>query len=99
MSILSDLYDAHVTIAGHPITWREIIGNAFGFASAVGGMRRRVWAWPVGIAGNVLLFSGFIAAAFEAGAPVAPFRPGGGPIFFFSPQGFRWGRPGGGPAP
>ena len=32
------------------ILWREIIGNLFGLASAVGGMRRRVWAWPVGIA-------------------------------------------------
>ena len=45
--------------------WREILGNVFGFASAIGGLRRRVWAWPVGIVGNVLLFSVFIAATFE----------------------------------
>ena len=34
MNLLQWLYDAQVTIAGHPITWREILGNAFGFASA-----------------------------------------------------------------
>ena len=32
MSIATTLYEAHLTIAGHPITWREIVGNAFGFA-------------------------------------------------------------------
>ena len=68
MNFLQWLYDAQVTIAGHPITWREILGNGFGFASAVGGLRRRVWAWPVGIVGNVLLFSVFIAATFEPDA-------------------------------
>ncbi len=33
------------------------IGNVFGFASAIGGLRRRVCAWPVGIIGNALLFT------------------------------------------
>lgn len=60
MSVFTTLYDAHLTISGHDITWREIVGNAFGLASAVGGMRRRVWAWPVGIVGNVLLFTVFL---------------------------------------
>ena len=76
VNLLQWLYDAQVTIAGHPITWREILGNGFGFASAVGGMRRRVWAWPVGIVGNVLLFSVFIAATFEAGRAAAAVRAG-----------------------
>ena len=82
MSTLASLYDAHLTIAGHPITWREILGNAFGFASAVGGLRRRVWAWPVGIVGNVLLFSVFIAATFEADAQVPLFGQAGRQVFF-----------------
>jgi nicotinamide mononucleotide transporter len=59
------LLDAQLTIAGHDIYWREIIGNLFGLASAVGGMRRRVWAWPVGIAGNVLLFTVFLGGVFH----------------------------------
>ena len=66
MSVFTDLYDAHLTIGGHAITWREILGNAFGLASAVGGMRRKVWAWPVGIVGNVLLFTVFLFTATES---------------------------------
>ena len=38
---------------------REVIGNVFGLASAILGMQRLVWAWPVGLIGNVLLFTVF----------------------------------------
>lgn len=44
MSIWEQIYTAHLTIGGSQITWREIIGNGFGMASAIGGMRRKVWA-------------------------------------------------------
>jgi nicotinamide mononucleotide transporter len=92
MSILSWLYDAHLTIAGHPITWREILGNAFGFASAVGGLRRRVWAWPVGIVGNVLLFTVFVAATFDADAQVPLFGQAGRQVFFIVTSVYGWHR-------
>jgi nicotinamide mononucleotide transporter len=92
MSFLSWLYDAHLTIAGHDITWREIIGNAFGFASAIGGLRRRVWAWPVGILGNVLLFSVFINATFEQGAQVPLFGQAGRQVFFILTSIYGWHR-------
>jgi nicotinamide mononucleotide transporter len=59
------LFDAQVVIAGHAILWREIVGNAFGIASAIGGLRRRLWAWPVGIVGNVLLFTVFLGGVFH----------------------------------
>ncbi|WP_179864938.1 nicotinamide mononucleotide transporter, partial [Priestia megaterium] len=59
------LFDATLTVAGHDVLWREILGNLFGLASAVGGLRRRVWAWPVGIVGNVLLFTVFLGAVFH----------------------------------
>lgn len=65
MSALRWLFEAEITISGHGILWREVIGNLFGLASAVGGMRRRVWAWPVGIVGNVLLFTVFMGAVFD----------------------------------
>jgi nicotinamide mononucleotide transporter len=39
---------------------REVVGNLFGLASALFGMRRLVWAWPVGLVGNVLLFTVFV---------------------------------------
>ncbi len=92
MNILTWLYDAQVTIAGHPITWREIIGNGFGFASAVGGLRRRVWAWPVGIVGNVLLFTVFIAATFEAEAQQPLFGQAGRQVFFILTSIYGWWR-------
>ncbi len=92
MSLLAQLYDAQVSIAGHPITWREILGNGFGFASAVGGLRRKVWAWPVGIAGNVLLFSVFIAATFEADAQVPLFGQAGRQVFFVLTSIYGWQR-------
>jgi nicotinamide mononucleotide transporter len=68
VSVFQELYDAHLTIGGHELLWREIVGNVFGFASAIGGLRRRVWAWPVGIVGNVLLFTVFIGTSFNGQA-------------------------------
>jgi nicotinamide mononucleotide transporter len=91
MSLFQDLYDAHLTISGHDITWREIIGNAFGFASAIGGLRRRVWAWPVGIVGNVLLFTVFIGTAFNGHA--APLLgQAGRQVFFVVVSVYGWRR-------
>jgi nicotinamide mononucleotide transporter len=92
VNLLQWLYDAQVTIAGHAITWREILGNAFGFASAIGGLRRRVWAWPVGIVGNVLLFSVFIAATFEQGAQQPLFGQAGRQVFFVVTSVYGWWR-------
>ena len=92
MNILQWLYDAQVTIAGHPITWREILGNGFGFASAIGGLRRRVWTWPVGIIGNVLLFSVFIAATFEQDAQQPLFGQAGRQVFFVITSIYGWWR-------
>jgi len=92
MNVLTWLYDATVTIGGHPITWREILGNAFGFASAIGGMRRRIWAWPVGIVGNVLLFTVFVAATFQADAQVPLFGQAGRQVFFIITSIYGWWR-------
>ena len=57
MSLLVEFLDAQLVIGGVPILWREIIGNVFGLAAAIGGMRRMVWAWPVGIVGNLTLLT------------------------------------------
>ncbi|WP_255657628.1 nicotinamide mononucleotide transporter family protein [Actinoplanes sp. L3-i22] len=54
------------------IYWREIVGNAFGLGSALFGLRRSAWAWPVGIVGNVLLFTVFLGQAVgnDQGTPL-----------------------------
>lgn len=64
MDVWNDIFNAQLSIGGHTILWREVVGNAFGLASAVLGMRRTVWAWPVGIIGNLALFTVFMGVWF-----------------------------------
>jgi nicotinamide mononucleotide transporter len=64
MDIFEHLLNAQLTIGDQHLMWREIIGNVFGLASALGGMRRKVWSWPVGIVGNILLFTVFLGSWF-----------------------------------
>src|SRR5688500_17592871 len=90
VDVINWLFDAQLTFGGHHILWREIIGNGFGLASAVGGLRRRVWAWPVGIVGNVLLFTVFIAATFDAHAQVPLFGQAGRQVFFIATSIYGW---------
>lgn len=70
MSPIEWLFDAQLVIGDQVILWREIVGNLFGLASALGGLRRKVWAWPVGIVGNALLFTVFLGAVFDTPNPV-----------------------------
>jgi nicotinamide mononucleotide transporter len=58
--------------ADQAIYYREIVGNAFGLGSALFGLRRSVWAWPIGIVGNVLLFTVFMGQAIgnDQGTPL-----------------------------
>lgn len=65
MDLLRWLFDAQIQFPnGGFLLWREVIGNLFGLASALGGMRRKIWAWPVGIIGNALLFTVFMGSVF-----------------------------------
>ena len=50
MNFLRWLFEAQIPVAGSVLILREVLGNIFGLVSALGGMRRRVWAWPVGVA-------------------------------------------------
>ncbi|MBX9244576.1 nicotinamide mononucleotide transporter [Actinotalea ferrariae] len=84
------LFDAQLTIAGHPILWREVVGNLFGLASAVGGMRRRVWAWPVGIVGNVLLFTVFLGGVFDTPQAKDLYGQAGRQVFFIAVAVYGW---------
>lgn len=92
MSILQHLFAAQLSIFGQPILWREIIGDAFGFGSAIGGMRRRVWAWPVGIVGNVLLFTVFFGVAFATPQNQTLYGQAGRQVFFIITSVYGWWR-------
>jgi nicotinamide mononucleotide transporter len=90
MDLLHSLLDAQLTIGGVPILVREIVGNLFGLASAVGGMRRRVWAWPVGIVGNVLLFTVFLGGVFSTPQAVDLYGQAGRQVFFIAVSVYGW---------
>ena len=90
MNVLEQLYEAHLTIGGHDIFWREIVGNAFGLASAIGGMRRRVWAWPVGVVGNVLLLTVFLGSALGAASGTPLYGQAGRQVFFIITSVYGW---------
>lgn len=71
MEFLRWLFEAKVQFAGGGfILWREVLGNLFGLLSALGGMRRKIWAWPIGIIGNILLFTVFLGSVFGSPNPV-----------------------------
>ena len=53
--MLEWLISGTIPVPGGALGAREVVGNLFGLASAILGMRRLVWAWPVGLVGNVLL--------------------------------------------
>jgi nicotinamide mononucleotide transporter len=92
MSPLEWLFASELVIAGAPILVREIVGNAFGIASAIGGMRRWVWAWPVGIVGNVLLFTVFTGAVFDTPQDKQLWGQAGRQIFFVAVSLWGWWR-------
>jgi nicotinamide mononucleotide transporter len=92
MNWLEKLFEAQLTIGSQHILWREIIGNAFGFASAIGGLRRRVWAWPVGIVGNVLLFTVFFGVAFSNPQHETLLGQAGRQVFFIITSVYGWWR-------
>ena len=60
MQWLIDLFNWTIPIGGGGLLMREVFGNIFGLASALGGMRRKVWAWPTGIVGNLILLTVFL---------------------------------------
>ena len=72
--LLTAFYTAKWQVtADQAIYWREIVGNVFGLGSALFGLRRNAWAWPVGIVGNVLLFTVFTGQAMgmdDGGTPL-----------------------------
>lgn len=106
MDLLVDLLNAEITFgADQHILWREIIGNGFGLASAIGGMRRKVWAWPVGIVGNALLFTIFLGAVFATPQGANLLGQAGRQVMFVAVSIYGWyrwsasrrsGEPGGG---
>lgn len=89
--LLMRLLDAQLDVGlGKPILWREIVGNGFGLASALLGMRRKVAAWPIGIVGNIVLFTVFLGGVFHTPQNLDLWGQSGRQIFFFAVSVYGW---------
>ncbi len=71
---------------------REVVGNLFGLASAVLGMRRLMWAWPVGLVGNVLLFTVFVTGELGGMAGEPLWGQAGRQVLFAAVSLYGWWR-------
>jgi nicotinamide mononucleotide transporter len=90
MTAIHWLFDATFRVGDQTVLWREVIGNLFGLLSALGGMRRKMWAWPVGIVGNALLFTVFMGALFDTPNPVNLLGQAGRQIMFIVVSIYGW---------
>ena len=64
MNLVKWLFETNIHFGSKSIPLRELIGGTLGLSSAILGARRRVLAWPIGIAGDALLFTVFLGAVF-----------------------------------
>src|SRR5699024_54520 len=91
MDLLQWLFDARIEFAGGQfILFREVLGNVFGLLSALGGMRRKVWAWPIGIAGNLLLLTVFLGTVFGNPNSVDLLGQAGRQVMFIVTSVYGW---------
>lgn len=91
--LLDRFYNAqwHVTDT-QAIYYREIVGNVFGLGSALLGMWRKVWTWPIGIVGNVLLFTVFLGQALGNGQGTPLYGQASRQVFFVVVSVYGWWR-------
>ncbi|MHA7277145.1 nicotinamide riboside transporter PnuC [Arthrobacter sp. Hz1] len=90
MDFLRWLFEAQIPVAGSALLLREVFGNIFGLLSALGGMRRKLWAWPVGIVGNVLLLTVFLGSFFGGADAANLLGQAGRQIMFIAVAVYGW---------
>jgi nicotinamide mononucleotide transporter len=90
MNLLEWLLQGTIPVGGGVLRVPEVLGNVFGLASALLGMRRKVWAWPVGIVGNVLLFSVFVGNEVLHTVDEPLWGQAGRQVFFLAVSLYGW---------
>ncbi|ADU48133.1 nicotinamide riboside transporter PnuC [Intrasporangium calvum] len=91
-NLFQQVLDAAIPIGVYQLHWTELIAVLIGVVSAWFGMRRRVWAWPVGIVANVMLFFVYLGALFGADERVPLFGQAGRQVFFILMSAYGWWR-------
>ncbi len=91
-NVFQQLIDAAIPIGPYQLHWIELIAVLIGVGSAWFGMKRRVWAWPVGIVANVMLFFVYLGALFGADERIPLFGQAGRQVFFILTSIYGWWR-------
>jgi nicotinamide mononucleotide transporter len=92
VSVLGWLLEGTIGVGGSALLVREVVGNGFGLASALLGMRRVVAAWPVGIAGNIVLFTVFVSGILDKPQVHDLWGQAGRQVFFLAVSVYGWWR-------
>ena len=92
MNLLQWLLEGTFAIGDSQILVREVVGNGFGLASAILGMRRVVAAWPVGIVGNLVLFTVFVGGILDKPQVHDLWGQAGRQVFFLAVSVYGWWR-------
>lgn len=92
MNLLEWLVHGTIPVPGGGLSAPEVVGNLFGLASAVLGMRRVVWAWPVGLVGNALLFVVFTSGELSGVVSEPLWGQAGRQVFFAAVSLYGWSR-------
>ena len=90
--LLEWLVHGTIPVPGGELGAREVIGNLFGLASAILGMKRFVWAWPIGLVGNVLLFTVFATGELSGQIDDPLWGQAGRQVFFAIVSVYGWWR-------
>lgn len=90
MQWLIDLFNWTIPVGGGGLLMREVFGNVFGLASALGGMQRKVWAWPIGIIGNAILLTVFLGSLFGDADTANLLGQAGRQIMFIAVSVYGW---------
>ena len=89
-NFFQQVIDATIPIGKYELHWLELIGVSIGIASAWLGMKRLVWAWPVGIVANIMLFFVYVGAAFGADERIPLYGQSGRQVFFIIVSIYGW---------
>ncbi|GGD19965.1 nicotinamide mononucleotide transporter family protein [Nocardioides daphniae] len=92
MSILQWLFDGTIPVGNSFLSVPEVLGNVFGLASAILGMKRWMLAWPIGLVGNVLLFFVFTTGSIAEIGDQPLWGQAGRQIFFAAVSLYGWWR-------
>lgn len=90
MDLLEWLIHGTIPVAGGQLSAPEVVGNLFGLASVVLGMRRLVWAWPIGLVGNLLLFVVFATGELSGVVAEPLWGQAGRQVFFAAVALYGW---------